>query len=188
MHIAAGFWDGSGSALLGSLLSGVLAVGTFYGTRRHERNVAREQLAYEAAEAIGHALLVLEDALRPHSWETPRGDWRALWQSAGAFGHICIVRISALTEPSIFHAVKDFYNLLYEALRIMRDQDQNQQGPAAGVNVDVMLLDVVQHLQAVLNALLDWRNKEAARRPAVPDYPWRGLLPVGPPRMVYPDP
>ncbi len=188
MEIMAGFWDGSGSALLGSALSGVLAVGTFYGTRWHERRVAREQFAYQAAEEIGHALLVLEDALRPHPWETPRGDWRALWQSAGTFGHTCIVRISALTEPKSFHAVKDFYNLLYEALQIMRHQEENPQGPAADVNVDAMLLDVVQHLQVVLNSLLDWRNKEAARRPRVPDYSWRGLLPPGPPRMVYPDP
>lgn len=44
-----GFWDGSGSALIGSLISGVVAVGAVFLTRHSERTDQREQASLSAA-------------------------------------------------------------------------------------------------------------------------------------------
>ncbi|MGW1669565.1 hypothetical protein [Streptomyces sp. NPDC002324] len=178
------FWDGSGSALLGSMLSGALAVGTFYATRWHERKIAREQLAYQAAEDIAKALLVLEEALSPRPWaEQPRGDWKALWKAADECGEVCIVRIAALSEPPLFHAVQEIYNMVYDALRVMRRLSEPDPGLVAGVDVDVMLRDTIMYLERVVNALTNWRSRSVAKKPDVPDMPWRNLLEPAPPRM-----
>lgn len=182
--MAGGFWDGSGSALLGSLLSGVLAVGTFYATRWHERNAAREQLAYQAAEDIAHALLTLEDALAPRAWNGERGDWKALWKAADAFGGVCIVRLGALSEASLVDTVAEIYNMVYEALRIMRRKASEDPGPVAEADIDLIIGETVSYLEDVVNALVSWRRTSAARVPDPPDLPWRQLLPPESPRMT----
>lgn len=182
--MAGAFWDGSGSALLGSALSGVLAVGTFYATRWHERKSAREQLAFDAAEDIARALLVLEDALGPGPWSgQPRGDWRALWKAADECGQVCIVRIAALSEPPLFLAVQEIYNMVYDALRVMKRRADPDPGPVADVDVEAMLLDTIFYLERVVNALTGWRSRSVAKMPAVPEMPWRNLLEPGPPSM-----
>ncbi|MFF4509351.1 hypothetical protein [Streptomyces sp. NPDC001401] len=182
--MAGAFWDGSGSALLGSALSGILAVGTFYATRWHERKIAREHLAYQAAEDIAKALLDLEDAISPRPWEQPRGDWKALWKSADKCGEVCIVRIAALSERSLSLAVQEIYNMVYDALRVMQRHAEVDPGPVSGVDVDAMLHETIMYLEQVVNALTNWRSLSVARKPEVPEMPWRSLLEPAPPRMA----
>ncbi len=184
VDMAGAFWDGSGSALLGSALSGVLAVGTFYATRWHERKSAREQLAYQAAEDIARALLDLEAVLAPSPWGGERGDWKAMWRAADAFGDVCIVRVGALSEAPLLDAVAEIYNMVYEALRIMRRKASDDPGPVAEVDINTILQEATSYLEQVVNALIEWRRTSAARIPEVPDLPWRRLLPPEPPRMT----
>lgn len=170
-----GFWDGSGSALLGALLSGVLAVGTFYATRWHERKSAREQLAFGAAEDIAEGLLQLHAAFRPQPWQPPRGDWSTLWQAADKFGDMCIVRFSALSEPPLRLAVADTYNLVFEALGVMRKQASSDPGEVAAVDTDGMIGEMLDYIELVVGALINWRSGSEATRLEVPDVSWRGL-------------
>ncbi|MEU6373653.1 hypothetical protein [Streptomyces sp. NPDC046909] len=186
MDTAGAFWDGSGSALLGAALSGFLAVGTFYATRWHERKAAREQLAYQAAEDIARALLELEGVLDPPPWGGERGDWKALWKAADDFGDVCIVRNAALSEYSLLRAVAEIYNMVYDALRIMRRQASDDPSPVAGVDVDTIIRETTAYLEEVVNVLIEWRRTSVARTPHVPDLPWRQLLEPEPPRMIYP--
>ncbi|MGX1476253.1 UNVERIFIED_CONTAM: hypothetical protein RKD50_005061 [Streptomyces canus] len=182
--MAGAFWDGSGSALLGSALSGVLAVGTFYATRWHERKSAREQLAYQAAEDIARALLVLEYVLTPPPWGGERGNWKALWKAADEFGDVCVVRNAALSEAHLLRAVAEIYNMVYDALRILRCQAGEDPTPVAGLAADDILKDTTSYLEDVVNALLEWRRKSVSRMPEAPDLPWRRLLEPEPPRMT----
>ncbi|MET8225496.1 hypothetical protein [Streptomyces sp. NPDC005301] len=181
--MAGAFWDGSGSALLGSALSGILAVGTFYATRWHERKIAREHLAYQAAEDIAKALLALEDAISPRPWEQPRGDWKALWKAADKCGEVCMVRIAALSERSLSLAVQEIYNMVYDALRVMQRQAETDPGPVSDVDVEAMLHETIMYLEQVVNALTNWRSLSVARKPVVPEMPWRSLLEPAPPRI-----
>lgn len=186
--MAGAFWDGSGSALLGSALSGILAVGTFYATRWHERKIAREHLAYQAAEDIAKALLDLEDAISPRPWEQSRGDWKALWKAADRCGEVCIVRIAALSERSLFLAVQEIYNMVYDALRVMQRHAEADPGPVSDVDVDAMLHETIMYLEQVVNALTSWRSLAVARKPVAPEMPWRSLLQPAPPRMEHSQP
>lgn len=184
--MAGAFWDGSGSALLGSALSGVLAVGTFYATRWHERKSAREQLAYQAAEDLARALLELEMVLSPPPWGGDRGNWKELWKAADKFGDLCVVRIAALSDWQMLRAVAEIYNMVYEALRVLRCQESDDPTPVAGVDSHAVLRDTTSYLQRVVNALLEWRRKSVGCMPEVPDLSWRRLLEPEPPRMTVP--
>ncbi|MFE0433911.1 hypothetical protein ACFW20_07995 [Streptomyces nigra] len=184
MDAAGAFWDGSGSAMVGSALSGLLAVGTFYATRWHERKSAREQLAYQAAEDIARALLDLEAALSPPPWNGERGDWMALWRAADEFGDVCVVRNAALSEVHLLRAVAEIYNMVYDALWILRRQAGDDPTPVAAVDADEILGDTTLYLEEVVNALLEWRRKGVGRMPTVPDLLWRRLLEVESPRMT----
>jgi len=182
---AGAFWDGSGSALLGSALSGALAVGTFYATRWHERKNAREQLAYQAAEDIARALLDLENAFAPRPWSGERGDWKALWKAADEFGNVCIVRQGALSNLPLLYPVAEIYNMVYEVLRIMRRQASDDPNLMADIDIDTVIGETISYLEEVVNALIEWRRTSVARIPASPDLPWRRLLQPEPPRMTY---
>ncbi|MFJ6901898.1 hypothetical protein [Streptomyces hokutonensis] len=175
VNLADGFWDGSGSALLGALLSGGLAVGTFYATRWHERKSAREQLAFGAAEDLAAGLLELHAAFKPQPWQPPRGDWSLLWQAADKFGDMCIVRFSALSELNLRLALAETYNLVYEALAVMRKQASSDPGEVAAVDTDAMIHETADYIALVVSALISWRLGAKATRPDVPNPSWRGL-------------
>ncbi|WP_158711480.1 hypothetical protein [Streptomyces xylophagus] len=187
MDLADGFWDGSGSALLGSLLSGTLAVGTFYATRWHERKSAREQLAFGAAEDLAAGLLEVHAAFNPQPWQPPRGDWSTLWQAADKFGDMCIVRFSGLSEPKLRMAVADTYNLVFEALGVMRKQASSDPGDVASVDTDAMVREMLDYIELVVGALINWRSGFKATRPDVPNASWRGLTDEPLPHFTHQD-
>ena len=96
MITADGFWTGSGSALLGSVLSGMLALSVFFLTRRHERRLLREELAYQAAEELAFALLDYEEALvtctRNADTAPGEADCENLELATNKLGRVWIVR------------------------------------------------------------------------------------------------
>jgi hypothetical protein len=171
--------------MIGAALSGVVALGTVYVTRWYERRSTREELAFQAAEDIALALLRLETALRPRPWVT-RAGWQALWEAADEFGDVIIVRLAALEAPMLAASVSDAYNLVFEALRIMRVKAASNAPPELqALDMEVLLRDTTSYFEAVVNALTAWRRAGRAVAPSVPDLAWRALSPQGPPQMGY---
>lgn len=52
MSLPEGFWEGTGGALIGSFLAAVVAIGTIFLTRRHDRALLREQVGLDAAARL----------------------------------------------------------------------------------------------------------------------------------------
>ncbi len=63
MLVADGVWDGTGGALVGSFLAGVVALGTLFLTRRNDRALLREQVGLDAAARIAQDSVYVANAL-----------------------------------------------------------------------------------------------------------------------------
>lgn len=158
-----GFWSGAGGALIGSLGAALVAIAVVVRTRRNERELMREQMSVEAAQACHKSLLQWTrevDQIR-HDFD---GDARTLFplrerladwaDSAYSYG-------STIRPARLSWDLRDLWESLVDTYRPALDRPYDERG---ATQRDEVLRDMGQHLTNVSGEVEAYLRSEWDRR------------------------